>query len=73
MAKEKMEHSFKDFVSEETVDHLKAARAEFRKSVAGLVPPEFLEHRRAARKEMLLAFRSLLDTALSQMETNDSD
>ncbi len=68
MTKEKMEHPFKDFVSEETVDHLKAARAELRKSVAGLVPPEFLEHRRAARKEMLLAFRSLLDNALSQMD-----
>lgn len=73
MAKEKMEHPFKDFVSDETVDHLKAARAEIRKSVAGLVPPDFLEHRRAARKEMLLAFRSLLDNAISHLEPSDPE
>ena len=46
----------------------KSARAEFRKSVEGMLPPGFLEHRRAARKEMLLAARSLIDHALKRMD-----
>jgi hypothetical protein len=33
-----------------------------------LVPEEFKSHTRAARKEMLLALRSLLDTAIREME-----
>jgi hypothetical protein len=39
-----------------------------RKSVETLFPPGFLEHRRAARREMLLAARSLLDAALRRTE-----
>jgi len=33
-----------------------------------MLPPGFLEHRRAARKEMLLAARSLIDHALKRMD-----
>ena len=73
MAKDKKEHPFKDFIPEETIDHMKAAKAEFRKSFAGLVPPEFLEHRKAARKEVLLAMRSFLDNAIEQLDTSGSD
>jgi hypothetical protein len=73
MAKENKEYPFKDFLPEETVDHLKAARVEFRKSFAGLVPPKFIEHRRAARKEMLLAMRSFLDNAIEQLESSSSN
>jgi hypothetical protein len=32
------------------------------------VPEEFKSHTRAARKEMLLALRSLLDTAIQRVE-----
>jgi hypothetical protein len=39
-----------------------------RQSVEGLFPPEFIEHRRAARREMLLAARSLIDHALKRMD-----
>ena len=73
MEKEKKEHPFKDYVSEETVNHLKAAHSEFHKSIAGLVPPEFLAHRKAARKEMILAMRSFLDDALNRMETSEAE
>ncbi len=58
----------KDFIPDETREHLKAAREEMRKSVQGMFPPGFLEHRRAAGKEMLLAARSLIDAALKGME-----
>jgi hypothetical protein len=53
---------------EETRAHLRTARDEFRRSVEVFLPPEFLEHRRRARKEMLLAARSLIDHVLSRME-----
>ena len=45
-----------------------AARASMRKSFQELIPPGFIEHRRAARKEMLLAMRSLLDAAIERTE-----
>jgi hypothetical protein len=53
---------------EEAREHLKTAREEFRRSFEGMLPPEFLEHRRAARKEMLLAARSLIEHALKRMD-----
>jgi hypothetical protein len=52
----------------DTRDHLKAARSEIRESYKSLFPPEFIEHRRAARREMLLAARSLIDHAIERME-----
>jgi len=53
---------------EETRQHLKAARDEMRKSVETLLPPGFLDHRRAARKEFLLAARSFLDAAIKHID-----
>jgi hypothetical protein len=35
------------------------------------LPEGFLEHRRAARKEMMLAVRSLLDAAIEKMEEKE--
>ncbi|MBI3537874.1 MAG: hypothetical protein HY070_09985 [Chloroflexi bacterium] len=58
-----------DFVSEETLTHAHNAREEWRKSWEALLPPGFVEHRRAARREMLLAARSVIDTALEKIET----
>jgi hypothetical protein len=36
------------------------------------VPPEFAKHGRAARKEMLLAIRSLIDSAIERTEKAES-
>ncbi len=56
----------------ETRQHLKAARSEMRESFKSLFPPEFIEHRRTARREMLLAVRSLIDHTLERMEAKES-
>jgi len=61
----------KHVLPEETREHLEAAREEMRKSVETFFPPGFLEHRRAARKEMLRAARSLIDHALKRMEEDN--
>jgi hypothetical protein len=52
----------------EAREHAKAARASLKRSFEELIPHGFLEHRREARKEMLLAMRSLLDAAIERME-----
>jgi hypothetical protein len=68
---EKTEHTYKPFegkIPEETRQHFQAAREEFRKSLQGMLPPGFMEHRRKARKEMLLAWRSMIDASLERME-----
>lgn len=57
-----------DYVSSEAREHMKAAREAMRDSVRALFPPEFIEQRRAARREMLLAARSMIDHALERME-----
>jgi len=53
---------------EEVREHLKTARAELRESFRALFPPEFIEHRRAARREFLLAARTLIDRAIERTE-----
>ena len=55
-------------MSEETRKHLRAARDEFHKSMEGILPPGFMEHRKQAHREMLLAFRSILDASLERMD-----
>jgi hypothetical protein len=52
----------------EAREHAKAARTSLRRSFEELIPRGFLEHRREARKEMLLAMRSLLDAAIERMD-----
>ena len=47
-------------------EHMRAAHATMRGAFEDLLPPEFVEHRRAARKELLLALRSLLDAAIER-------
>ncbi|MBI5955464.1 MAG: hypothetical protein HY871_00535 [Chloroflexi bacterium] len=42
--------------------------SELRSMFTGRVPGEFFQHTRAARKEMLLAMRSLIDAALEKLE-----
>jgi hypothetical protein len=71
---EKMGHQhFKDFVPEEARQHAIKAREEMRKSWATLLPPEFVAHRRRARKEMLLAARELINHALESLESKEEE
>jgi len=59
---------FEGKMSEETREHLRAAREELHKSMEGILPPGFMEHRQKAGKEMLLALRSILDASLERMD-----
>ncbi|MBC8333041.1 MAG: hypothetical protein H8E28_13760 [Anaerolineae bacterium] len=68
MAEKKPSPPCKEYLSEDTRKHLKKARKEMRKSVKALFPPEFLEHRQAARKEMLRAARGMIDAAIEHIE-----
>jgi hypothetical protein len=62
---------FEDKVPEDVRQHARAARREMRESVKSFLPPEFWEHRKKARKEMLLAWRSMIDHALERMEDKE--
>ncbi len=59
---------FEGKIPEETRQHFRAAREEFHKSIEGMLPPGFAEHHAKARKEMLLAWRSIIDASLERME-----
>ena len=63
--------SFEDEIPEEVRQHVRSAREEMRESMKAFLPPRFWEHSRKARKEMLLAWRSLIDTALERMEEKE--
>ncbi len=63
---------FEDKIPEEVRQHMRAARDELRESMKVFLPPEFVEHRRKARREMLLAWRSLIDRAIEHMEEKDA-
>lgn len=56
------------WMPEEAREHMRTARAEMRASYEALFPPKFVEHRRAARKEALLAIRSMVDKAIEHLE-----
>lgn len=53
-------------------DHLAAAIKAFRRDMKDLhaefLPAEFKEHQRAARREMLLAWRSLIDARIEKLD-----
>ena len=62
---------FPRIIPDEALEHASKARDEIRKSVAALLPslpPAFTTHRLAARREMLLAVRSLIDNAIEHVE-----
>ena len=63
--------AFEDKIPEEVRQHVRAAREEMRESIKAFLPPEFVEHRKKARKEMLLAWRSVIDTALERMDKKE--
>lgn len=59
---------YEDQIPDEVRQHVRAAREELRESVKSFLPPGFIEHRKNARKEMLLAWRSLIDSVLERMD-----
>ncbi len=64
---------FDDKIPEDVRQHLRAAREEMREGIIAFLPPEFIEHRRKARKEMLLAWRSVIDSALERIEKTETE
>lgn len=68
MADEEQVSEERDWPPAEVREHVRGARAEMRESIRALFPPEFLEHRRAFRRELLLAARALIDDALERSE-----
>jgi hypothetical protein len=69
MAEKTTRRSFiEDKIPEDVRRHVRAAREELREGLMVFLPPEFVEHRRRARKEMLLAWRSMIDAALQRIE-----
>jgi hypothetical protein len=69
MAEKNSEQTGSDKIfSDEVRQHMRAARREFRESVVSLLPPEFVQHRRRARREMLLAWRGAIEAALERLE-----
>ena len=56
---------------EEARQHLREARHAMRRSVEAWLPAGFVEHRRAARKEFLLAMRSLVDAAIDRVSAEE--
>ncbi|MFQ5340837.1 MAG: hypothetical protein ACE5F6_04740 [Anaerolineae bacterium] len=58
--------------TDKAVKNVQQALGEFRSSLRSLLPAEFWEHRRAARREMLLAARSLVDAAIEHIEQQNA-
>ena len=59
---------YESHVPEEAREHFRAAREEMRKGLGTLLPEGFLDHHKGARREMLLAWRSMLDAAIERMD-----
>jgi hypothetical protein len=68
MHEKKTRYHFEDEIPEDVKEHFREARKELRESMKGFLPPGFIEHRNKARREMLLAWRSLIDAALEKMD-----
>lgn len=64
---------FEEEMPEEVREHFREARRELRESMKEFLPPGFIEHRKKARREMLLAWRSLIDAALEKMDEKKED
>ncbi len=58
-------------------DHLAAAIKSFRTEMKGrrieMFPEEFRKHARASRREMLLAWRSLIDARIAKLDEMDQE
>ena len=58
-------------IPEEAKDHFGTAKAEFKKGLDAMFPPEVKEHRLAAQKEVLNGLKSLIDAALDKFNENE--
>lgn len=56
----------------EAAKSVQEAWREFKSSLQAFLPEEFWEHRRAARREMLLAARSLVDAKIERLEQEET-
>ncbi len=56
---------------EEARDHMHAARKAMHATFKAWLPEGYIEHRRAARKEFLLAMRSLVEAAIERVEDKE--
>ncbi len=58
-------------------DHLAEAIKSFRKEMkewrGDMFPEEFRTHRRAARREMLLAWRSMIDARIAKLDEEEKE
>ena len=52
----------------EVVEHARAAGSEQRAALKALVPDTFWTHQKSAKRETLLALRSLIDAALEELD-----
>ncbi len=52
----------------EAWQHVCAAGKELRQGLASMLPPEFHAHGRSAKREVLLAARSVIDAELSHID-----
>lgn len=73
MAEEKKNRKrpLEELMGDEAAEHLRAAHKEMHHAWEAFLPPGFVEHRRAARKEFLLAVRSVLDKAVKRLDEED--
>ena len=55
----------------EAREHFRSARKSMHKHWEKLLPEGFIESRRAARKEMMLGIRSMLDYAIDKSEKKE--
>ena len=67
MTEKKHKHRIPDPARE----HLKSAIDEMRKGIEALMPPNFVEHRRNTRKEMLMAAREVINHAIERIESRE--
>jgi len=67
MSEEPAKEQTKVGAVEEAREHMHAARKAMRQTMMAWIPEGYLEHRRAARKEVLLAMRSLVDAAIERV------
>ena len=56
------------WLPEDAKKHLKAAHEARMESLSSFLPPEFFENQKKARKEMLLAARSMIDHVIERIE-----
>ena len=67
----KFKHPHAEKIPEGVKEHTRNARSEMRESIKALFPPEFIEHRKAAHKEMLLAAQEMINHALERVEDKE--